>query len=92
MFWYHSTTKHSYNSVRTNPNRLSWEDQPSTYKVYPGHFQKQKLDLDKSEDNFLYHIAGLTAKKVIQAESIIYVSILQLEHSILMNSIFRHGV
>jgi SagB-type dehydrogenase family enzyme len=63
MFWYHSTTKHSYNSVRTNPNRLLWEDQPSTYKIYPDSYEKRKLDLDKAEDNFLYHIAGLTAKK-----------------------------
>lgn len=63
MFWYHSTTKHSYNSVRTNPNRLSWEDQPTTYKNYPYSYKKVKLDLDKDEENFLYHIAGLTAKK-----------------------------
>jgi len=63
MFWYHANTKHSYNSVRTNPNYLSWEDQPSTYKSYPAPYQKVKLDLDKTEDNFLYHIAGLTAKK-----------------------------
>lgn len=63
MYWYHASTKHSYNSVRTNPNRLSWEDQPSTYKNYPDSYEKVKLDLDKEEDNFLYHIAGLTAKK-----------------------------
>jgi len=63
MFWYHNMTKHSYNSVRTNPNQLSWEDQPSTYKNYPDSYKKYKLDLDKAEDNFLYHIAGLTAKK-----------------------------
>ena len=63
MFWYHAMTKHSYNSVRTNPNRLSWEDQPSTYKNYPEAYQKFKLNLDEEEDNFLYHIAGLTAKK-----------------------------
>lgn len=63
MFWYHSTTKHSYNSVRTNPNRLSWDDQPTTYKNYPNSYEKRKLDMDKAEDNFLYHIAGLTAKK-----------------------------
>ena len=63
MFWYHNMTKHSYNSVRTNPNQLSWEDQPSTYKNYPDSYKKYKLDLDKVEDNFLYHIAGLTAKK-----------------------------
>jgi len=63
MFWYHSTTKHSYNSVRTNPNILSWEDQPTTYKNYPESYKKIKLDLEKDEDRFLYHIAGLTAKK-----------------------------
>ena len=63
MFWYHATTKHSYNSVRTNPNRLAWEDQPSTYKNYPSDYEKFKLDLENEEDHFLYHIAGLTAKK-----------------------------
>ena len=63
MFWYHSTTKHSYNSVRMYPNQLSWEDQPSTYKNYPETYSKRKLDLGNAEDNFLYHIAGLTAKK-----------------------------
>jgi len=63
MYWYHAATKHSYNSVRTNPNYLSWEDQPSTYKNYPENYPKIKLDLDEDEDNFLYHIAGLTAKK-----------------------------
>jgi SagB-type dehydrogenase family enzyme len=63
MFWYHSATKHSYNSVRTNPNRLAWEDQPSTYKNYPEQYEKRQLDLKKKEDHFLYHIAGLTAKK-----------------------------
>jgi len=63
MYWYHASTKHSYNSVRTNPNRLSWEDQPGTYKNYPDSYEKVKLDLDKEEDNFLYHIAGLTTKK-----------------------------
>jgi SagB-type dehydrogenase family enzyme len=63
MFWYHNMTKHSYNSVRTNPNRLSWEDQPSIYKNYPKSYTKVKLDLDTEEDSFLYHIAGLTEKK-----------------------------
>jgi len=63
VYWYHATTKHSYNSVRTNPNRMSWEDQPRTYKNYPDSYQKVKFDLEDEEDNFLYHIAGLTAKK-----------------------------
>ncbi len=63
MFWYHAMTKHSYNSVRTNPNQLAWEDQPSTYKNYPHSYKKVKLDLEEVEDNFLYHIAGLTEKR-----------------------------
>ena len=63
MFWYHDQTKHSYNSVRMYPNQLAWEDQPSTYKNYPESYKKCKLDLDNAEDDFLYHIAGLTAKK-----------------------------
>jgi len=63
MYWYHATTKHSYNSVRTNPNYIDWEDQPSKYKNYPSTYTKVKLDLEKSEDNFLYHIAGLSATK-----------------------------
>ena len=63
MYWYHEATKHSYNSVRTNPNQLAWEDQPSTYKNYPNSYKKVKLDLEEVEDNFLYHIAGLTEKR-----------------------------
>ena len=63
MFWYHNTTKHSYDSVRTSPNQLSWADQPSTYKNYPASYPKIKLNTEGKEDDFLYHIAGLTAKK-----------------------------
>lgn len=63
MFWYHAQTKHSYNSVRMYPNQLSWQDQPSTYKNYPESYTKRKLDRGNAEDDFLYHIAGLTAKK-----------------------------
>lgn len=63
MFWYHATTKHSYNSVRSNPNQISWEDKPHTYKNYPDSYTKVKIDLDDVEDNFLFHIAGVSAKK-----------------------------
>ena len=63
MFWYHAATKHSYNSVRTNPNRLSWEDQPSVYKNYPAAYKRFPLQMENEEDQFLYHIAGLSAKK-----------------------------
>lgn len=63
MFWYHKKTKHSYSSVRSNPNQLSWENQPGTYKNYPDSYPQFKLDLDRKEDRFLYYIAGLSAKK-----------------------------
>jgi len=63
MFWYHKKTKHSYLSVREDPNRLDWASQPSVYKSYPETFQRRKLEREHSEDRFLYEIAGLTAKK-----------------------------
>ncbi len=63
MFWYHEETKHSYASVRSNPNRLSWEDQPSVFKQYPKSFARYRFDLEDEEEKFLYHIAGINAKK-----------------------------
>ncbi|MEA3492318.1 MAG: hypothetical protein U9R27_10505 [Campylobacterota bacterium] len=62
MFWYHKQTKHSYESIRNNPNQLSWKDKPTTYKSYPSHYKKRKLQIENQEDNFLFHIAGLSAK------------------------------
>jgi len=69
MFWYHATTKHSYNSVRTNPNKIDWEDQPAKYKNYPTGYKKVKLDVEDEEDNFLYHIAGLSTTKTYPSGS-----------------------
>ncbi len=31
---YHDTTKHSYQSIRTNPHYLDWENQPMAFKIY----------------------------------------------------------
>jgi SagB-type dehydrogenase family enzyme len=31
---YHNGTKHSYQSIRTNPHYLDWENQPIPFKVY----------------------------------------------------------
>jgi len=31
---YHNGTKHSYQSIRTNPHYLDWENQPVPFKVY----------------------------------------------------------
>jgi SagB-type dehydrogenase family enzyme len=33
---YHNSTKHSYQSVRSNPHYLDWANQPRTYKIYRG--------------------------------------------------------
>jgi SagB-type dehydrogenase family enzyme len=32
---YHNGTKHSYQSVYTNPHYLDWENQPIPFKIYP---------------------------------------------------------
>ncbi len=64
MFWYHEETKHSYDSVHRNPGQLDWEMQPIPYKIYPaGNYVKKVFNGDNIEENFLYHIGGLTAKK-----------------------------
>jgi SagB-type dehydrogenase family enzyme len=32
---YHNGTKHSYESIRTNPHYLDWENRPLPFKIYP---------------------------------------------------------
>lgn len=32
---YHNGTKHSYQSIRTNPHYLDWDNQPLPFKIYP---------------------------------------------------------
>lgn len=32
---YHSRTKHSYSSVRSNPHFLDWSNRPQPFKIYP---------------------------------------------------------
>ncbi|RXK12333.1 dehydrogenase [Halarcobacter mediterraneus] len=56
-------TKHSYFSVRSFPNRLDWNNQPSAFKSYPDNFEKIELDLEKEEHKFIFYIAGVSAKK-----------------------------
>lgn len=63
FFEYHNKTKHSYYSVRSFPNRLDWDNQPTAFKSYPKEYEKITLDLDKNNHNFIYYIAGITAKK-----------------------------
>ncbi|QKF81560.1 SagB family peptide dehydrogenase [Halarcobacter ebronensis] len=63
FFEYHNKTKHSYYSVRSFPNRLDWDNQPSAFKSYPKEFKKIELDLEKENHSFIYYIAGITAKK-----------------------------
>ncbi len=63
FFEYHMKTKHSYFSVRNNPNRLDWDNQPNSFKSYSDSFNKYELDLEKQNHSFIYHIAGISAKK-----------------------------
>ena len=63
FFKYHMQTKHSYLSIRSNPNRLDWNNQPNVFKSYPKKYLKTELNLDKSNHSFIYHIAGISAKK-----------------------------
>lgn len=63
FFYYHMRTKHSYLSIRTNPNRVDWNNQPSAFKSYPKNYERIELDLEKSNHGFIYHIAGISAKK-----------------------------
>lgn len=63
FFEYHQKTKHSYYSVRSNPNRIDWDNPPSRFKPYPQEVKKIVLDLDKENHRFIYQTAGVTAKK-----------------------------
>lgn len=63
FFDYHMKTKHSYYSVRSFPNRLDWDNQPSAFKSYPEKFAKIKLDMEKENHSFIFFTAGITAKK-----------------------------
>ncbi len=62
-FDYHQSTKHSYFSIRTHPNRLDWDNQPSQFKSYPQHFKKIQLDYSNPNHRLLILSAGITAKK-----------------------------
>jgi len=64
MFYYHQQTKHSYASVRSNPNYLEWEKQPVPFKIYNEFIQMIKLDDTNEIHKFIYRLGGITAKKV----------------------------
>ncbi|CAA6820978.1 MAG: Unknown protein [uncultured Sulfurovum sp.] len=63
MYWYHKETKHSYYSVRSNPNQMDWALQPSTYKNYPESFKKTELDKNNSWHGVIYYTASISTKK-----------------------------
>ncbi|CAA6815289.1 MAG: Unknown protein [uncultured Sulfurovum sp.] len=63
MYWYHKETKHSYYSVRSNPNQMDWALQPSTYKNYPNGFEKFELDSENEWHSVIYHTASISTKK-----------------------------
>ncbi len=60
---YHQNTKHSYNSIRTNPNRVDWNNPPNKFKFYSKDYKRVSLNLQNENYNFLYLICGISAKK-----------------------------
>lgn len=60
---YHTSTEHSYLSIRQDPNRLDWERQPSAFKIYPDSFRRIPVDMEKNTHRLIYRVAGVTAKK-----------------------------
>ena len=61
---YHTRTKHSYASIRNNPNYLDWEKQPPVFKNYEDFLSMIKLDDSLALHRLIYRIGGITAKKV----------------------------
>lgn len=62
-FDYHKSTKHSYYSVRSNPNYMDWDNPPSRFKIYPSNYEKIKLDINIDTHKFIMLSFGITAKK-----------------------------
>jgi SagB-type dehydrogenase family enzyme len=60
---YHQNTKHSYNSIRTNPNRVDWNNPPNKFKFYSKDYKRISLNSQNENYNFLYLISGISAKK-----------------------------
>ena len=60
---YHQNTKHSYNSIRTNPNRVDWNNPPNKFKFYSKDYKRVHLNSSNQNYNFLYLISGISAKK-----------------------------
>ncbi len=60
---YHQNTKHSYNSIRTNPNRVDWNNPPNKFKFYSKDYKRVSLNSQNENYNFLYLICGISAKK-----------------------------
>ena len=59
---YHEATKHSFWSVRKNPNFLDWSKQPIPFKIY-GDYPLVPLDLDAPLGKCIYYLGGINAKK-----------------------------
>ena len=61
---YHQNTKHSYMSIRTNPNRVDWNNPPNKFKNYSKNYKRIQLLNENDNYNFLYLLAGISAKKI----------------------------
>ncbi len=49
---YHQNTKHSYNSIRTNPNRVDWNNPPNKFKFYSKDYKRVHLNSENKNYNF----------------------------------------
>ncbi len=66
---YHSGTKHSYLSIRTNPHALDWENKPLLFKIYPT-LEVTRLERD-FQDSGMPALSAIAAADVhAQAEAI----------------------
>lgn len=63
MYWYHQETKHSYYSVRTNPNRMDWALQPWVYKTYPKQYKRIALKRSYKWHSIVYYTAAISTQK-----------------------------
>ena len=64
IFEYHKKTKHSYYSIRRNPNYIEWSKQSSPFKVYKNYIRSVELDEKNDIHRFIYYTAGINAKKI----------------------------
>lgn len=65
---YHNATKHSYLSVRVDPNYVDASTQPSPFKFYPKFYRRLKIDVNNPIHSFIWLTSAITFEKFYQDE------------------------